>query len=220
MIEAMLSQMNNRALNLLCRGELEDAQALLSKLILTAAHYIGSGATSDHRKFPQLEFGAIALSEVLGREDNACHLEAILAGQGFSLYRHAFAVDDGACSDVVTMTILAAYNLAVIQHEIAMEDSSCAHLTLAGSFYKLAVSHLQQGRHNCPVLVELALYNNVGHLYSVMGNFEGILECQILVEKSLVPLSSGGARDLADLSFFQKSVQQSRKTAITLAPAA
>lgn len=187
----------------------------------------------------ELEYGEVPLQEVLGDDDVDMKANS---NQSFSLYRSAFALEYDACTDLTTLNIVVAYNLAVIHHELALANSdeentaasSYSHLMMARSFYLMALSHVNQhkrqhekGQRTCPLVIELALRNNLGHLSCELGDAQALLDCQAALENCLsrcccapTPSPSSSSLNHEAIAFFQMSVIRSRQYALALAPAA
>lgn len=108
--------------------------------------------------------------------------------------------------DVPTYVALCAYNLAVTQHEIGLLNGSVRHLAQALSFYQTALTHLDNKNNNnnndnnknynddTHAWLKLAAQNNLGHIYSFLGDCSGVLQCQQAMKDrlSVFPATSWG----------------------------
>lgn len=124
------------------------------------------------------------------------------AAGGFSIFRAVFAIhqvddDEGdeqeaqvphaqSVSSLRVMAAVAAFNLGVMYHEIGMVEGSLPDLTTARTLYQMAVGIWNKVREESndiasslpdASLLEMALYNNMGHACAFLMDSEGCAVC-------------------------------------------
>lgn len=105
----------------------------------------------------------------------------------FCFYPKAFEVhlldhDVSASFLANQLTGIAMYNLALAYHREGIQRGSSKHMCQALSLYRVAISSLRQCSGSATeVTLMLAAANNMGHIYSLYFEFEGVRHCENLV---------------------------------------
>lgn len=222
--ETKLSNLNSEAIRLLCEGYCEEARRLLGSCLRGINLQLGCAVSynEDHHEPPALF--TIDMEGVL----DVCDTQRYAAPLNcFTLFKFAFAVDDDAScqtwneSMLMSLLALMSYNLAMMHHDQGFVHANLSDLAKARRLYEFALLVLSKansvGKPTMDTaLLEAALYNDLGHVHSFLGDVPGVIFCR----ESLKNLMRNVLLDPEDNRFFQANLNESSKIGITVAPAA
>uniref|UniRef100_A0A7S3KV70 KIF-binding protein n=1 Tax=Amphora coffeiformis TaxID=265554 RepID=A0A7S3KV70_9STRA len=211
-INGALLEMNEEAIHLLYEGDAEEAISTLLSCLEGAREPFFQNSSSEERTGLSAHLEAIPLGGVLGSEDSIDDYEI----EYFGFYRYAFTADK---SRVVLswgnqgwfcFRAAVAFNLALIYHHQGLVNADLPVLSQAVSMYHLGLDFVElakdlddSGINN----LRLALYNNLGHVYSFLGDGEGVKNCreglQTELQKTRPDCSTG--------AFFRRSLTSARE---------
>lgn len=171
----------------------------------------------------------VSLEEVIHACEDASVLKRSAAAGNVQLYRHVFGVDGlDAITDrptLIQFVAIVSYNLGMIYNERASLRCDFKTLATARSLYVFALQlisspYCEQGILDLTAL-ELAIYNNFGHLCAFFLDFEGYNKCRDRLEQKLASAHQDTLNG-PSLDFFRQNCANSRNHIATqlLAPAA
>lgn len=213
----MLTRLNSEALRLLWEGEEEHSIALLRICFTRAKDFLlicrPGNSKSQNTGLETVDFRCILNPD----ESTVC------ADNYFSLYRNVFTIETDQVSSALPICAAVSYNLALIHHESALQSGCLKQLCHARDSYEVSLSFVRQNKDSFlrqPGLeeLELACYSNLGHLYSVFGDSNGIQDCRDGLQAAL--LENRWLQDPCLLDFFQRSLRLSRCHKVGIAAAA
>lgn len=184
----VLQRMNSDAIYLILEGRAEEALQHLARCAESVRKVLPiakSVPTADLQMLGgkgNLNLSAVSLDEVLYPFD---YSERVSPDNFFRLHRFVYLVDGTACSpdldafQKLLATVL--YNMAVVSHESVHGGIYPHILEKTRTFYELALSMIQQRKNDesfNTLQLQLALYNNLGHIYGFFFNRDGAMFCR------------------------------------------
>lgn len=233
LLAKVLPGMNITAVSLLLEGNEKEAIDLfyqcidISKSLHDAKFF---DVRNSFFKAPD-DYGCIVSCVPLGEGLSAEKSSSSSAGRNnykdncFHLFNNAFVLDieEIAChTSLMTLVATLHYNIAVVYHELGQQLGNMEWLSSALRFYQVTQQIVTE--HGLETLVsklDLALCNNLGHLFSVFCNREGMVEsrCRLSRQLHLAPFTSQ-VSDPDFYDFFRISLFLARNVETLVAPAA
>lgn len=232
-IEQVLSEMNLDALYLVCEGEHDAAANLLldclakarrrdMEMAVSHPYYYSRHGTVDATSSATTTntiIDTIPLMGAMGPNEDWTGY----AANHFVFYRNLFATelpDNYAAWDretLLSFIIMVMYNLAVIKHELGLVEENMEVLMCARTLYKFALDLVGQAVvsannvSGCAIdmnVLAVAIYNNLGHLFSFIGDDQqGILQCRMGLETHIPVITA--TLNTGCLSLFHESLSLS-----------
>ena len=198
--------MNQDALLLIFEGYDQRAKETLHECLDKAVQRAkGSAFPGSSRS--SLSVSCIPLIGSLGPEDDWQGY----GGQYFQLYRYLFNLTETGVHlwDSVTYFSFAGmvgYNVAMIYHHEGLLQDDLSSLLTARVWYEYSINMLARGRDTSDqgtILLRLSLYNNLGHVCSLLGDGPGVRRCRKDMQTNLL-----GAHpvDAATLGIFHRGL--------------
>ena len=176
--------MNQQAIQFIFEGREESAKNLLVDCVEQAQRHLDEykKGTSRANAHASLGIDSIALMGALGPEDDWHGYNT----RRFCFYRflfhvHAVAGDALNETDSIFLCATATYNLAMIHHHCGIVDDDLMAISRARSFYCVSLDLLTQDvvlANPESILLQIALYNNLGHLHSFEDDDDDAIQCQ------------------------------------------
>ena len=189
---AEIIQMNDEGLNMLHEGYIDAAETMLFNCLHEARelmplvgelHCIAEAVQSLESR---------PLGRALGPDDSWHGYQA----DHFVMCRFTFTfnssnrewIEFGPSLPILFRAVVT-YNLGLIYHHQGLLNSDVPLLSQAGDLYSWGIDLLRiyrgpaQGKETS--LLDLALYNNLGHLYSILGDIEGMARCKEMLQYAL-----------------------------------
>lgn len=222
-----LQRMSSDAVYLILEGRAEEALAYLAQCAEATRCYLSTTkdvpVSSPQNQAPLTLF-AISLNEVVYPFDCT---EQVSPDNCFRLHRYVYHIDGMIASpnhsafQKLLATIL--YNMAVVSHESVQGGLYPNILEKVRIFYELALAMIHLDKDGSSLTfdatpLELALYNNLGHIYAFFFNRDGVFFCRDRLDDILshAPASSLGSDTFV---FFQAPAFMARNH-MSKAPAA
>ena len=201
-----LAQHNSQALLLLWEGREDEAMSVLRGSILRAKSLL----TGTRTRQTNVRLEAISFQGVMNPDDHS-----ICDDNFFAMYRHVFVVAPESASSALPICAVSNYNLALLHHEAALDlGDDWEQLAYARSLYESSLSFVSSFKKeaffneeasSCLAELELACYTNLGHLFALLGDAEGIFFCRAGLGMAL---ESGRAHmKIASFAFFRRSLE-------------
>ena len=235
-----LSQLNTRALDLVCEGRNEDGEAMLSNCLAFALQYLQMTALSSTASACLCSASSPPLSQdcsvhkTIGSRPRSSLMTLPFQGvfsdddfpmdsphSWFCFYPFAMDVEGDSVHDLSVLLAMVSYNLAMIHHCVGFVESDFDRLLKARRLYEYATQHVAAAASTASSsddsedwpLLTLAVYNNLGHLASAFGDSEGIEICRNVMER--------GQHYVPKLpAVLERSLARAKQFLMTVAPAA
>ena len=196
---------NEDAVHALYEGHVEDAIDMLYESLATSMGTLNP-LVGEHDTSAALPLEALPLTAAFGPDDGWEGYDT----EHFRLYRFIFTVrddeedeEDGGINYEMNARLYAllTYNLALLYHHQGLMSADLPTLSQASSLYNLCLEMIgtqqQQHQHQHPQqpdyiaeqadhTLELAIYNNLGHCCSFMGDLLGVVQCQEALRNMLM----------------------------------
>ena len=185
-----LAQMNQHALLMICEGHHQFAKCVLHECLDKAVQR-ANGSACD---FPgslrsSLSVSYIPLVGSLGHDDDWRGY----VGQYFEFHRFLFDLTETGVRlwdsvTYLTFSGIVGYNVAMIYHHEGLIEKDLFSLLAARTWYEYSVNMSLRGRDTSDqgtMMFRLSLYNNLGHLCSVLGDGAGVRQCRSELETEL-----------------------------------
>jgi len=214
-----LQQMSSDAIYLILEGRAEEALEYLAQCAEATRCYLSNtkdvSASCPQNEAP-LKLFPVSLNEVIYNFDCS---EQTSPDNCFRLHRYVYLIDGVASStshsafQKLLATIL--YNMAVVSHESVQGGIYPNILEKTRTFYELALAmiHLdnEESSDTFDVMpLELALYNNLGHIYAFFFNRDGAVFCRDRVDAILTHAHGSNCLSSNAFSFFQAPASMAR----------
>lgn len=246
-----LYRINERAIFLLLEGYFEQAEGLFSLCLALADSLLSTIRSQKQDQSCNTNAGtrnccfeAVKLEDVFGQEEVAASMNP--PGVHFAIFEHAVSIDAGNAAatrdigDPWSLSAMVAYNLGLFYHVQALVDGEVTQLSQARSYYVRAFSYLfeqqEHGRQYQPyccdngnileaTLLSMAIYNNLGHVSSLLRDGEGIIQCREAMESGLFLASTSSSTrtritDTLAIDSFRQSLARAWGFVLNFAPAA
>ena len=170
----------------------------------------------------------VSLEEVIHPNSIDTTVERSSVDANVRLYRNVFGTDGlDTIRDrptLIQFVALATYNLGIIYHERASLKCDVQTLAKAKSLYKFAFQLVSSEQASQGVLdltaLELALFNNLGHLCAFLLDLEGYIQCRDMLQAKLAVVHPGVVDESAIQIFKHNCWSGRNQIATTIAPAA
>lgn len=229
-IASSLPDMSTQAVLMLLEGRQREALCLFYDCIAVAKELHDSGLLPARNTFCQsineCIVSPIALEDVFALSQDSANDRVYMATNCFRLFKKAFVFDLEEITCHQTLMALVSsihYNVAVVYQEYGLYMGDPEWLSRALRFYQVTQELIQQDFLDTMVsTLDLALCNNMGHLYAFFSKDEGVVEMRCRLQSRLqfygVPLFH---QDQDVYNFFHYSVQLAKsRVGNTIAPAA
>lgn len=186
---------NTHAIGLMLEGRQDEALELfhgtlyIAKVLFDAK--VHPGLRDQRSNAEQTCVYEVSLDEVIYPFDCS---ERASPDNCFKVRRCLFAVDamHGVNTGAALRKVLAVvtYNLGVIYHECGLACANTEMLSRSRWLYNVAIAILakpedSEPRDTCMIPFEMALFNNLGHIYGVFNDREGTTNCCQRVKEML-----------------------------------
>lgn len=176
-------QVNEEAIHSLYLGDVDEACSMLYECLVGTRERLSISTVEN----ASLCLETLPLSAAFGPEDGWKGYDT----EHFRLYQFAFTVEEVPFLNERLYAVLT-YNLALLYHHQGLISGNVPMLSSAATLYRLCLdlinTRLQKGvgidedqdsedEHGDKQL-ELATYNNLGHLHSFMGDMQGVVVCR------------------------------------------
>ena len=221
-----LKRFNTEALNLLLEGREEQAIMVLSHSLAWANAALSRDSDATQTTTQPL-LTEVSFDSVINTTDFSACRENF-----FRLYRNVFIVeDDAAPCRLVELCAVMSFNLALTYQELGLAEGEVQILARARSLYHISLYYLSHCRPAAPptnggefgmdfCTLELAAYNNLGHLYATLNDEDGIVICRQGLSMSLARAQTREVDSGVKTTFFNESLILSDHHCSRLAPAA
>lgn len=200
-------QVNEDAVHVLYEGHVEDAIDMLYESLATSMGTLNP-FVGEQDASTALPLEALPLTEAFGPDDGWKGYDT----EHFRLHRFIFTVRDEDEDEVeedeeegsidyemnARLYAMLTYNLALLIHHQGLMSADLPTLSQASSLYNLCLEMIgtqQQHQHRqqpdniaeqADHTLELAIYNNLGHCCSFMGDLPGVVQCQEALRNMLM----------------------------------
>mmetsp|Transcript_12793 Transcript_12793/g.16766 ORF Transcript_12793/g.16766 Transcript_12793/m.16766 type:complete len:210 (+) Transcript_12793:91-720(+) len=143
------------------------------------------------------------------------------ADSTFAMYKHAFLLVSINC-DYLTQSLVHLYNMGLVYHALGLKSGNLCTLRQALGIYSRVNAILQS--EDAHVLCELsslllAACNNMGHIYSILLNVQGVASCLDQLQSTLA-IARASRASTQDMDFFLLPIVLGCESFLALAPAA
>ena len=219
-----LPTMNTHAVSLVLEGRLAEAMSLFNICFDLATQLYERGylpANAGYAFSDESSLAPVSLEEVMHSYDPSNHTSP---QNCFIFFRNLFVLEgtDALRSreQATTLAQIVLFNLAVVWQELGLGNADIKFLSEASRLYQKMLERFTQPSSDTSIsLLEMSLYNNLGHTFFFFSDKEGVLEMRSRLN-TLLDWSSQQSDYWGFRSFFQCSLIQSLTITTTTAPAA
>ena len=192
---ATILELQGKALYQLCAGHGEEAETTLGCALVVGMHALGLSEGQNEllpprQETPLPELAEISMEEVLATDDWQA------PPTHFDMFRFSFGISSEDLAGISShesqlhlLVAIVAYNLAIISHESGLiYGLELSKLNKAQKLYHVAIQNMAIASHIhtdvvTPSTLELAVCNNMGYIYSFLGDSAGIIDCRDGLER-------------------------------------
>ena len=180
-ISENLPAMNTHAVSLVLEGRLADGLSWLHTCLDLAAELdrIGSLPVSDVDQVNEEEIlSPISLDEVVDSRDPS---DRSSPDNCFIFFRNIFVLEGlneiKSQTSLMTVAQTMLFNLAVVYQELGLGSGDLKCLSESLRLYQLMLDIFSRVPSKAPLsLLEMSVYNNLGHLFAFFADKEGVLD--------------------------------------------